>query len=306
MDEGTLLFFTTEWFLAGARWGALGLVVGLILALVWRSWRRNPAPLLGGLVALTGLVAMPVKRAIPIDLWIGIAMLTGAGLLYRWARKLLLMPALIAAPGAWWVTQEVDLPGEEWSSWFLLGMIVVGAPLVASFDSHHNQRGYGPVLIAVTIGGAYSTLPDTQEILVLFGAVVPVALLAWPKPLASLGAWGAYPVVGVLAWVIAWGGRGRETAIIGAAACLGLLVAEPIGCWISRTSETKLDRLPDMPGGPVLAGLVHAIVVLLAARVAGLQSDTALAAVIAAVLLMLSVAVMTPTGLSFTAGRHRQ
>ena len=273
--------FTTDEFLQGLKWGAAALAAGLILALIWRRWRKSPAPLVGALLVGAAYLAMPTARELPEALWQGLAMLAGAGVLFPWARKAPLLPAILAVPGAWWITQKADLPVDAWLVWLLLAIIVIGAPLAATFDRQHAETGYGPVLLALTIAGAYTTLPDTEEILVLLGVTLPLVLLAWPKALASLGAWGAYPAVGLLAWVIAWGGRGREGSIIGAAACLGLLVAEPIARYVARRSATLLDRLPAGAGGAVLAGLAQVIVVAVTARVAGLQDDPIPAGLIA-------------------------
>ena len=294
--------FTSDEFLQGLAYGGAALAAGLILALAWRRWRRTPAHLVGALLVGAAYMAMPTARETPDALWQGIAMLATAGFLFPWARKAPLLPAILAIPGAWWITRVIDLPVDGWPNWVLFAMIVIGAPLVASFDLEHTRRGFGPVFLALTVAGAYATLPDTEEILVLFGVAIPLVFIAWPRPLASLGAWGAYPAVGLLAWVIAWGGRGRETAIIGAAAGLGLLVAEPAARWISSRSVTLLDRLPAGTGGPVLAGLAQFVVVAVTARVAGLQSSAIVAGVIGALTLAGAVVVLA----AMNHGRERR
>jgi hypothetical protein len=263
----------------GLIWGGVALGVGLIVSFLWRRFRRTPVPIIGLLVAGAAWWAMPKVRATPDALWQGLAMLAGAGLLFPWARKVDLLPAILAVPGAWWITRMADLPGSEWVLWLLFAMIVLGAPMAASFDRHNTTLG--PVMLALTVVGAFFTLPDTEEILVFSGVAIPLVLLAWPKPLTRLGAIGTYPTIGLLAWVIAWGGRGRETAVIGAVASLAFLVSEPAARWLSRRSATVFDRLPDTVGGPVLAGLMDLPVVVVASRVAGLRSDPVIAAVIA-------------------------
>ncbi len=115
----------------------------------------------------------------------------GPDLLFPWARKAPLLPALLAIPGAWWITQKADLPVEGWLVWLLFATIVIGAPLAAAFDRQHAKAGFGPVLLALTIAAAYTTLPDTEEILVLFGVAIPLVLLAWPKARAPRWAPGA-------------------------------------------------------------------------------------------------------------------
>lgn len=296
--------FTAAQFVTGLLWGVAALVVGGLLSLGWRRWRDEPAPLGGGLLAAAVFFAMPEVRETPLDLAIGLVMLTAAGLAFPLARKVPGLPGILALPGAWWIVQVSELPVGGWRSLLLLSMILVGAPLTASFDRHHADRGLAPVFLAVTIFGAYTTLPDTEEILVMLGAAIPLTLLAWPRAMVSLGAWGAYPVVGMLAWVIAWGGRGRETAIIGAAAGLGLLVVEPTVRMLR--SSTLLDRIPRSVAGPVIAGLAQAVVVAITARVAGLQSSPVVSTAIALATLTVAWIVLATFAAPERSGRHER
>jgi hypothetical protein len=274
----------------GFLWGGAALGVGLFAALLWSRWKRTSAPIVGLLVAAAAWWAMPATPGTPDALWQGLVMLAAAGAFYPWTRKVDLLPAVLAVPGAWWITRVAEVPGSEWVLWLLFAMIVVGAPLTASFDRQHPT--FGTVLFALAVGGSFLTLPDTELILVYVGAVVPLVFLSWPKNLARLGAIGAYPAVGLLAWVIAWGGRGRETAVIGAAASLGLLVVEPAARWVSRRSLTLLDRLPKTAGEPVVAGLIDVSVVFVASRVAGPQTEPIVAGVIAVVVLAVAWGVL--------------
>ena len=272
----TLDAFTSDEFLTGLVFGFAALALGALVVYLWRRWRDTPAPIVGILMAGAAIAALRTTRDLPSDLWVGIILLLLGGALYPWARRVPLLPTVFAIPGAWWVTRVAELPGAAWVPWLLFAWIAIGAPLVTSFDRHFADRGYGPVLLVVSIAGMFTTLPDTEEILVLFGAAVPLALLAWPKAVASLGSVGVYPVIGVLAWVIAFGGRGRESAVVGATACLALLVVEPlVRCWRNRT---LLDRIPHRWSWvPAAAGL-QLVFVLLAARVAGLSKTSQRAA----------------------------
>ena len=196
-------------FLAGLTWGVVALGAGLVVSLVWRRLFHRPAPVVGLLLTAAAWWAMPTVRETPEDLWQGLLMLAGAGLLFPWVRKVPLLPAVLATPGAWWITQRAGLPVDPWVLWLLFAMIVAGGPLTASVDRTYEKWGLATILLVVTIAGVFSTLPDTEEILVLLGVTVPLVFLAWPKVLASLGGVGAYPAVGVFAWVIVWGGRGQ-------------------------------------------------------------------------------------------------
>ena len=83
-------------------------------------------------------------------------------------------------------------------------VVVAAAPLIASFDDSDTERSWGPGLWLVTAAGVFAAVPDTVEALVLLGASIPVALLGWPLRLVRIGP-GAYPLVAVFVWVVAWG-----------------------------------------------------------------------------------------------------
>jgi len=275
----TLDALTSQEFLAGLVFGVAALTIGALVVYVWRRRRSTPVPIVGVLLTLAALPAIGVTRDLPIDLWFGIVLLGVAGTLYPWARRVPLLPAALVAPGAWWMTQVVELPGAAWVPWLLFAWIILSTPLVTSFDRHFAERGYATVFLLVSIAGMFATLPDTEEILVVFGVAVPLALLAWPMVKASLGAIGIYPVLGVMAWVIAFGGRGRESAVIGAAAGLAFLVIEPLVRW--WRGRTLLDRVPGGLWWVPAAGAFQLVVVLLSARVAGLSETPRQAALVA-------------------------
>ncbi len=290
----TLEAFASDEFLTGLTFGIGALLLGLVVAYLWRRRYSTPAPIVGLLLTAGVLGGLETTRGLPADLWIGLVLLAVAGALYPWARRVPLLAAVVAIPGAWWVTQVVELPGALWVPWLLFAWIVLGAPLVTSFDRHFQDRGYGPVLVAISIAGMFVTLPDTEEILVVFGVVAALVFLAWPKVLGSLGAVGIYPLLGVLAWVIAFDGRGRESAIIGAVAALGFLVVEPLARW--WRGGTLLDRFPKRWWGAPVVGALHLVVVLLVARVAGLRETAASATVVAGVVLGVSMIVLAVLG----------
>lgn len=290
----TLDAFTSKEFLAGFAFGLIALALGALVVYVWHQWRNTPAPIVGVLLTVTAIAALQTTRDLSSNLWVGIILLTLGGALYPWATRVPLLPVALAIPGAWWVTRIVELSGVAWVSWLLFAWIVVGAPLVTSFDRHFVDRGYGPILLVISIAGMFTTLPDTEEILVLFGVALPLALLAWPKVAGSLGAVGVYPAFGLLAWVITTGGRGRESAVVGATASLALLVLEPLIRW--WRSRTFLDRIPNKWWWvPMTAGL-QLVIVLLATRVAGLIDASQRAAITAGLVLFGATAVLAIVG----------
>lgn len=138
-----------------------------------------------------------------------------------------------------------------------------------------SLAGIGPALWAVTVFGVWVTVPETQHVVPLIGAAVPIVLLGlpWPRPLASLGRVGASASVALLAWGIAVDGFNRNGAVIGAFACLGVLAIEPV--------VRRLADVDDFPWPVVVA--VHLGVVGVCSRVAGASDSATLAFAFSAV-----------------------
>ena len=187
---------------------------------------------------------------------------------------------------------------DRWPRLLVVALAVPGGWLLADLDTRWRQRGLGPVFLAISVAGVYATVPDTEPALVALGAAVPLALLGWPRPLASLGPVGAYAAAGVLLWVVAAGGAARGSAMVGGVACLGLFAVEPLARRLDPGRGSVLDLLPDGHAGVVLAALVHLALVAVAARVAGLL-PTATGAMAVAVAELLG-AVLVATALTRT------
>lgn len=264
-------------FAAGLLLGAAALVVGLVLAGRRPGMRPNVTTglLFAGAFALT----LQQVDGLPGRLILGLIGLAGAGAASGLRRVGRLGP-ILAAPGAILVVSASSLqPGPR--TWALGGTaIVLGAWLLSDFDSRWRDQGLAPVLLAVSLAGVFSTVPDTEQALAAFGASLPLALLSWPWPLASLGRAGAYAATGSLIWVVATGGAGRGSAVIGGAACLALFVVEPVARRLDRSGRSVLAGLPDGRWGTVLIAFLHLGLVYVAARVAGTRSTPAQAAAI--------------------------
>lgn len=198
--------------------------------------------------------------------------------------------ALMAVPGALFVAAAAAVDNDlTWVPWFVAAAVVVGGLLTVDYDEHNARAGLPPVLLAATALAMWTTVPDTEQILVVVGVLLPLAFLGWPIARAAEGA-AAYGVIGVLAWVAAVGGRGRPGSVVGAVACLGIFLVEPVvrRLWRGRAV------LPRRPLDPrALASVaVHCAVVLVAARVAGLETSARTAGLIAAGALAVGAAAM--------------
>jgi hypothetical protein len=152
-----------------------------------------------------------------------------------------------------------------------VGVALVGGVLVATFDRVLGPRGVAPVLLAVTMLGIYLTTPDTEHSAILLGAALPIALLSLPWPLASLGVGGSFAAVALVAWDVAVDGAGRDGAVVGGIACLGMLVVEPVVRWAAQGRSIPPAPVPLRYAATVVA--LHLGVVAVCSRVGGLRSS---------------------------------
>lgn len=251
-----------------------GSLAALVLVGISRPRNQSAIPIAGILIASAAALALSSIRPIPRLLLLGLALLALAGLVSSTRKHQLEWGIALALPGAYLVALMSDIPGRPWVSWLVFAATVLGSAFVTDLDRRY-KTGLAAMFLAMTIGGVFLTVPDTEEILVLLGAALPILILAWPKPFIRLG-FGIFPLVGILLWVIAWGGRGRQSSVIGAVACLGVLAVEPVGAWLQRRS---------MRSSPLGIAALHVVLILIAARIAGLQETPGTAAAIAALAL---------------------
>jgi hypothetical protein len=171
-------------------------------------------------------------------------------------------------------------------------VVVVGSiagPVAAWFDDDAHGSPLPAWMIALSAAGVWLTVPDTEEVLVLLGALAIPTLLTWPLRVLRLGSVGAHTLAGLYMWVVVWGARGREGSIVGATAALGLLAA-PIAAWFAGRPRVTTH---DVIGSSLIAG--HALLVVFVTRVAGFESEArpafllAVSAVVTALLLWFAV-----------------
>jgi hypothetical protein len=204
--------------------------------------------------------------------------------------------ALLAAPGTVVMLVGAGLINPGWSRAFIGVLVFLAAISLDGFERRCQARHLNPgtVLLAVSVVGLYEAVPDPDLALVLLGASLPLLLLGWPVPAASLGGagWAAF---GLLGWEAGVGGTGRLSAVIGGVGCLGLFLAEPIATALRRNRSSFLELLPSGPAGGLVLGLVQLAVVYVASRLAGAnpRHDARLAVVIVAADLVLSALVLS-------------
>ncbi|MDQ1521278.1 MAG: hypothetical protein QOI55_2351 [Actinomycetota bacterium] len=303
-----------------------GLVAFAVVPIVYATVRRRPATVAGAVFAVAGAAAIggfgsfDAAGPFPGRVVVGMALLGAGGLAIRWFRPPLIASVVVLVPGAVVIAYGTGLGTPAYPSWvqplIAIGCAAGGA-CAADVDYAQRARALGPVLLGVSVGAVYSTVPDTERAMVLVGAAIVLLLATFPTPLSSLGPEGATASTGLLLWVAAADGRGRPGSIVGAVGALGLLVAEPISRRLFRASAPRSTSRRSVPENHLLmivvVGLVQAGIALYAARVAGFEHDGGRAALmlIPAAVVALLVATGMPAPRSrapamHSRGRHRR
>ncbi len=268
-------------FVTGLRSGLMAVAVGLLVAMWWRRSKVRSAPIVGLLWAGAGGAAL--AWGTHLELIVGLTLLALAGLVHPQLGHIPSVRLGAAGVGAWLIGHQSGLSGPTWVPWLVVSAIAVGASLVAATDGELEWPTLAPLLWAITVAGIYVNVPDTEEMLVLAGTAAPLVVLGWPLNLARLGAGGSYAAVGLLAWSTAAGGTGRPASIVGGLACLGVFTLVPLARWPRRNFVEG--RWPGLV-------LLHLALVGVCSRVAGLRTDVAEAAVIAASALAIGLIVL--------------
>jgi hypothetical protein len=232
---------------------------------------------LGGPVA-TSVAALPLGLAAAV-VTLGVTAQRSASEFDRWVRAGLVLPGALLIGLVSGVATD-----PPWVPFVTVASVALSAPAVARFDHRWGDSGLPPVLLGVSAVGLFYTLPDPEEAAILVGVSMPLALLAAPPIRRRYGAAGSWMVAGVFVWTVGAGGYGRDSAVVGGLACLGLFLAAPI----AEVSASR--RRPSRRAAAMVA--VHAATVLVAARVAGLQENGMVALGIAVVVIAMAAAVV--------------
>lgn len=278
-SQETLKLFVSAEFLTGAAFGIGALALGLVAARVWRH--RAPVPVHGLLLTAATMAAMPIAHKIPLRLIAGCVLLAAAGAGFRSVRKIPLAAAASAIPGAVVVAFVTPLPEMGSAIWLVFAIMVVGSPLLATFDMRFREFGLGPVLMTLTVAAAFTVLPETSHIVVMLGVAIPLGILGWPRINAAIGGAGSYALMGMYAWVVASGGEARISSIFGAAAALGVFLAEPLARRFGGAQMVlAMERYPRR--SVILSAVFsHAVVLAIAGRLAGTRATALSASIIA-------------------------
>lgn len=266
MPEPLSDLLSLEGFQTGLLFGFVAALGIALVVIVGRSAR----PWAGTAFALAAIAALDDLFRVDVTAIVGLVLIVAGGHLV--ARRAPFWQLVAVVPGtAVLAVAAADLDRPDWAVPMIVGATLAGGALTASFDRVLGARGLAPALLAVTTLGIYLTTPDTEHSAVLLGVALPVALLACPWPLATLGVGGSFASVAVVAWVVAIDGLGRDGALVGGIACLGVLVIEPAVRALDRRTGPASAPVPLRYSATVVA--VHVVLVAVCSRVGGLRSS---------------------------------
>jgi hypothetical protein len=201
-----------------AFWVALvvGAAATVLVAGRLRGGHREPGVALAVVVAC--LAGLRTDHRLPATLVVGLAVLGVGEWLTRdmpWAPR-----AIGACPGA--LVLGAALP-EGWPFWIRAVVTVstiVGGLLVDV--SWREAPRLVPLLLAIGAVGVYLCVPDTEAPKALIGALVAGAFIGLAPRLTPT--FGATTLTGLFVWIAGYSGVGRPGSVVGAIACLGVVL----------------------------------------------------------------------------------
>jgi hypothetical protein len=271
--------------------GSLGAAVVALVAVSPLRRRPDPLPLAGLVIAAAGtwvaMGSLDVPRAVPI----GVALAACAGSTAAARVPLRVVPIVLALASGFALGFHGGLVGDTWIRFLVFGAVAACGLSTAVFDVEWRREAPGPALLLMSAGGVFAAVPDTEAAGALLGAALPLACLGWPLRVARLGAAGAATSAALLVWSAGVGGAGRPASIIGSVACFGMFVGAPDTPLRGRRLG-ELSRRVARAGSTLRVsalGISHALIVVVAARVASRREELWPAVAVASVTVVAAV-----------------
>lgn len=274
-----------EAFQVGLLTGVIVAVVcTLTVALLGRRWR--PIAFAGGSLCIGAVIATKnAEVSFPHGalLALGLAVMWAVGWYSAAFRVPFLLRAALFVPGAVLVAQTLTPGDRSWVPPFLVVFMAVGGAAAADWSRWAPVADAGPLLALLAVAGVYACVPDTEHAALVLGVAIPIACTGWPMRFMTVGSGGAAAIVGLVAWLAGTDGTPRSGAVVGACACVGVLMFVPL---LDR-SGVVLSGRNRLQGTRAVLAIVgcQALVVAACSRVAGLVDSIVWSALIAAVAL---------------------
>lgn len=247
----------------------IGAAVALTSAGAMRLLRGSLARRFGGAIAVVAAsVSLAATGSLPLQVLASLFGLLVGG--WLWKRNRLIAAVIVLA-------SALPIVGASPMSERYLFLLSTALYVLCggwAIDHFETRRGpIVPALFAVTVLGAYLTVPSPNEVSAVLGAATAVAIL--PR----LSHTSSFAIMGLLLWTVVLGGSDRTGSIVGALAGIGILVMEPVGRALGTRIPRSLRLLTADQLTPRLLLAIQLVVVTVTSRVAGfrLESEPAFA-----------------------------
>ena len=246
------------------------LLVGVVHLMRSPFEERRPWPI-GG-VALVGMTALATAGEVTDGaVWAGAALAGVASAvgsrLWRGAHLLLVLPGVAIATAT---APEVV--------WWMRVIVVVGTCVAGvGADRLHRNSGHSAVYVMVlgSVAAVWLTVPEADLYSRVMAVAVVLVATAWPRSHLCLGTGGGAAAFAMIAPFVAEFGATRGGAVVGGALAGGVLFAGLLNVRLVDAANGRWGR------SVYLATGLHAVVVFLVVRVAGLRSSAVAALLLA-------------------------
>lgn len=241
--------------------------MAIVRGLVSARGAGRVLPIGGLLIAAATFGAVLLADGIPGLALLGLVLIGGLTALARRAPTPSWVVALASIPGAF--VMSLGAPADpSWVRAVVLVSVPVAGYLIGDFETRYSGLGLGVLFFGVAAAGTFLAVPDTELVRTLFAVCLPISFLAWPKVVVSLGTSGSYLAAAVFAFFTSIEGVERPASVIGAIACLGFLVVEPVMVRLRPRLTGLADLINPTAEAAIWASVPQLILVYLCSRVA--------------------------------------
>lgn len=238
-------------------------------------------PIAGLLIVAVTFGAVFIVDGVSGSVILGLVLVGGLTALAKGAGAAGSLVALASIPGV--LVLSLDMPADpSWVRLVSVMSIPIAGFLIDDFEKRYSNLGLGVLFFGLAATGTFLAVPDTELVRTLFAVCLPVSFLAWPRVVVSLGTSGSYLAAAIFATFTGMGAVQRPASVIGALACLGFLVIEPIVVRLRPRLDGLAGLINPTPAAAIWASAPQLILVYVTSRVAAHSMSRTYATAVAA------------------------
>ncbi len=241
----------------------------------------------GAVITLATAAAVTLAGDAVLQMWVGLGVVLAGVTIAASLGASAAVAAMAAVPGAVVIALAAP-PDPSWVRPTVVALTPLVGFLTDDFETRYSHRGLGVVFFGLASMGTFLAVPDTEWARTLFAVCLVFSLAAWPRPLVALGRAGSHMAAAVFVLITASGAMSRPASAIGALACLGFLVVEPLAVRLWPRLAGLSPSLHSTPEANLFATVPQFALVLACSRVAARNESVAVASTVSLVVLALA------------------